>query len=106
MYQMLEMMPEVLINNNPLLIQSRDPEVIKNLYEESYLRKVSSDIDPNIDCEEFLLPIEDGFNVPYVTMSKSNENVMRRGREYNCPFEIDVENIPSLIDTKARLRRF
>jgi hypothetical protein len=61
-------------------------------------------MDPNIDCDEFMEPIEEGFNVPYISIQKSNEYVMKRGREISN-FYLDVENLPSLIDSQVRMQR-
>ena len=64
-------------------------------------------MDANIDCDEFVTPIENGFNMPYATDIFPNEAIMKgfvKDIDSLCYYEnVDFENIPSLMGSRRKI---
>jgi len=64
-------------------------------------------MDANIDCDEFVTPIENGFNMPYSTDVFPNEAIMKgfikELESLRCYENVDFENIPSLMGSRRKI---
>lgn len=58
-----------------------EQKYLQSFNKHSELQSSTDVVEANIDCDEFVAPIEDGFNQPYVAEIYSNEAVLKGKRD-------------------------